>query len=127
MIRVPALLEINSSVAGEWQTCLLSQTQGLHVAVRLQDDNDSWLNYLPATVTTLKTVTLLSTSAVCAGLAWLGGSMLFYILLSRYFSPEAAHHSRSLYFDYTKADAVATAHFLPDIQYNRAMLSAVSP
>lgn len=92
----------------------------------LEDDNDSWLNYLPATVTTLKTVTLLSTSAICAGLAWLGGSMLFYILLSRYFSPEAAHHSRSLYFDYTKADAVATAHFLPDIQYNRAMLSAAA-
>ncbi len=92
----------------------------------MQDDSDSWLNYLPSALTTLKTVTLLSTSFLCAALAWLGGCLLVFILLSRYFSPAAAHHSRSLYFDYTKAEAVATAHFLPDAQYRQAALSPVS-
>lgn len=86
----------------------------------LEADNDGWLNYLPSALTTLRTVTLLSTSLLCAAVAWLGGTLLFYILLSRFFSPAAAHHERSLYFDYTKADAIATAHFLPESQYNRA-------
>lgn len=86
----------------------------------LEADDDGWLNYLPSALTTLRTVTLLSTSLLCAAVAWLGGTLLFYILLSRFFSPAAAHHERSLYFDYTKADAIATAHFLPESQYNRA-------
>ncbi len=94
--------------------------------MRPQADNDGWLNYLPSALTTLRTVTLLSTSLLCAAVAWLGGTLLFYILLSRFFSPAAAHHERSLYFDYTKADAVATAHFLPESQYNRAYDSGVS-
>ncbi|KAL0051237.1 hypothetical protein WJX82_004180 [Trebouxia sp. C0006] len=88
--------------------------------MRAQADNDGWLNYLPSALTTLRTVTLLSTSFLCAAVACLGGTLLFYILLSRIFSPAAAHHERSLYFDYTKADAIATAHFLPESQYNRA-------
>ena len=92
----------------------------------LQADSEGWLSHLPSALTTLRTVTLLSTSVLCAAVAWLGGSLLFYILLSRYFSPTAAHHERSLYFDYTKADAVATAHFLPEAQYNRAWNSEVS-
>lgn len=75
---------------------------------------------------TVRTVTLLSISLFCAVLAWLGGATLFYLLLSKYFSPAAAHYSRNLYFDYTKADAVATAHFLPDVQYSRALTSPVS-
>lgn len=94
--------------------------------MRAQADNDGWLNYLPSALTTLRTVTLLSTSLLCAAVAWLGGTLLFYILLSRFFSPAAAHHERSLYFDYTKADAIATAHFLPESQYNRAYNSEVS-
>lgn len=92
----------------------------------LEADNDGWLNYLPSALTTLKTVTLLSTSLLCAAVAWLGGTLLFYILLSRFFSPAAAHHERSLYFDYTKADAIATAHFLPESQYNRAYNSGAA-
>jgi len=94
--------------------------------MRPQADNDGWLNYLPSALTTLRTVTLLSTSFLCAAVACLGGTLLFYILLSRIFSPAAAHHERSLYFDYTKADAIATAHFLPESQYNRAYNSEVS-
>jgi hypothetical protein len=94
--------------------------------MRAQADNDGWLNYLPSALTTLRTVTLLSTSFLCAAVACLGGTLLFYILLSRIFSPAAAHHERSLYFDYTKADAIATAHFLPESQYNRAYNSEVS-
>ena len=75
---------------------------------------------------TVRTVTLLALSGFCAMLAWLGGATLFYLLLSKYFSPAAAHYSRNLYFDYTKPDAVATAHFLPDVQYSRALASSVS-
>lgn len=75
---------------------------------------------------TVRTVTLLTLSGFCAMLAWLGGATLFYLLLSKYFSPAAAHYSRNLYFDYTKPDAVATAHFLPDVQYSRALASSVS-
>lgn len=101
-------------------TGVKSEYASTTVSDLLEADNDGWLNYLPSALTTLRTVTLLSTSLLCAAVAWLGGTLLFYILLSRFFSPAAAHHERSLYFDYTKADAIATAHFLPESQYNRA-------
>ena len=97
----------------------------LDALVPTQVPNDSWSAYI-FTSRNLKTVTLWGTSLLCATLAWLGGLLFLYVLLSRYFLPATAHHSRSLYFDYTKADAVATAHFLPDVQYHKASLSEVS-
>ena len=89
-----------------------------------QVPGDSWWAYVFSSGS-LRNITLWGTSLVCAALAWLGACLFFYVLLSRYFLPETSHYSRSLYFDYTKADAVATAHFLPDTQYHQARSSQV--
>lgn len=93
-------------------------------AVLLQVPSDSWWAYV-SSAGSLRNITLWGTSLLCAGLAWLGACLFLYVLLSRYFLPATAHYSRSLYFDYTQADAVATAHFLPDTQYNQAQQSEV--
>lgn len=93
--------------------------------MHVQVPSDSWLAHI-LTASNVKNVTLWGISFLCAALAWLGGCLFVYVLLSRYFLPATANYSRSLYFDYTKADAVATAHFLPDTQYHRASLSEVS-
>lgn len=95
-----------------------------NAAVLLQVPSDSWWAYV-FSAGSLRSITLWGTSLLCAGLAWLGACLLLYVLLSRYFVPATAYYSRSLYFDYTKADAVATAHFLPDTQYTQAQLSEV--
>lgn len=101
-------------------TSLNYQSTNLDDAVEVPDDS-WWSNVLSAG--SLRNITLWGISLFCVALVWLGTCLFFYVLLSRYYLPESAHHSRSLYFDYTKADAVATAHFLPDKQYHQARSS----
>ena len=52
--------------------------------------------------------------------ALFGGFGLFSLLITRSFSPAIVYYEKPLYFDYTQADAIAVAHFLPTATYKKA-------
>lgn len=60
----------------------------------------------------MRSAALLAATMSCAAVACLGVALLVFLLVSRTFAPATAHIVRPLYFDYSEADATASASLL---------------
>lgn len=61
----------------------------------------------------MKAAVLLGSTLICATIAASGFSLLSFLLLTRTLAPATATYRTELFFDFTKADAVASAAFCP--------------
>lgn len=61
----------------------------------------------------MKAAVLLGSTLICASIAASGFFFLTFLLLTRTLTPAAASYRKELFFDFTKADAVASAAFCP--------------
>lgn len=61
----------------------------------------------------MKAAVVLGSTLICASISASGFFLLCFLLLSRTLAPAAATYRRELFFDFTKADAVASTAFCP--------------
>lgn len=85
----------------------------------ITEESESWLASSHR-ASAIRSGVLLALLVFSLTTALFGGFGLFSLLITRSFSPAIVYYEKPLYFDYTQADAVAVAHFLPAATYKKA-------